>query len=76
MGKSLCLNAKMDRPGKHFANQLYERKGQNQQPVKGKTTSRELLTKHPNGHERGRRREPENPVQHRLIINYGREWIQ
>jgi hypothetical protein len=45
MGKSLCLNANMGRPGKHFANQLYERKGQNQQPVKGKTTSRELLVR-------------------------------
>jgi hypothetical protein len=40
---SFCPKVKMGKPGRHFVSWLYEREGQNRQPVPRKSTGRELL---------------------------------
>src|SRR6266478_3345224 len=42
-GNSFCPKVKMGKPGKYFVSWLYEREGQNRQPVPRKSTGRELL---------------------------------
>src|SRR6266446_437420 len=42
-GNSFCPKVKMGKPGKYFVSWLYERQGQNRQPVPKNSTGRELL---------------------------------
>jgi len=44
-GKSFCLDVKLGKPGKDCVSCLYEREGENQQPVQWKSSGRELLLK-------------------------------